>query len=230
MKQVDFNLTYRPEIANPLTTDINYITVMATPLLQPYIRCFWGSTDCFNPNISTYYDSTLVIPDTCFDIMFIHNHNTGLNKILFVGLSSSYNIDIWSKQDTAIPIFAIRINFWTMNIISKYPMAKTLNQIIELNEIFHNFKDFCIEIFSTPKFSQKIVLVEQYFAKLLDFSSISTPFFNGVDFIINKKGVGTLKQLSEHLCYSKRQTQRIFIDAVGITPKHLMNLVRYQSI
>lgn len=80
------------------------------------------------------------------------------------------------------------------------------------------------------KFTEKIILAEQYLAELFDFGNISTSFFNGVDFIVKKKGVGTLKQLSEYLCYSKRQRQRTFIDAVGITPKYLMNLVRYQSI
>lgn len=198
MEQVNFHQTYRPEIANPLT--------------------------------SPFYEHTLVIPDTCFDMIFIQNYNTGVHKTLFVGLNNSHNIDSWSEQDTNISVFAIRFNFWTMNIISKYPMTKTLNQVIDPYEIFPAFKNFSISIFSVQKFQERIFLAEQYLSSLLDLGNISAPFFNGVDFMIKKNGVGTLKQLAEFLCYSERQTQRIFVDAIGITPKHMMNLVRYQSI
>ena len=39
-----------------------------------------------------------------------------------------------------------------------------------------------------------------------------------------------MADLASYVCYSKRQLQRIFFNTLGISPKHMMNLIRYQSI
>ena len=230
MPAINFHHEYKPTIANPYLFDETYLTVPPALQLQPYIRCFWGSKKNFNPHNSSVYKNMLIIPDTCFDLLFIKNNGTGKFKIIFTGINDSFVFDQWDEQDNDISIFAIRFQFWTLSLICRYPMAGTLNKLIPPQEVFPHISELCEQIFEKTSFKDKIWLAGEYLKTLLSPGNVYEPFFNGTDFILKHKGVGTLSQLSEHLSYSERQVQRIFLNQLGITPKHFMNLVRYQAL
>ena len=230
MSSIDFHTRYRSATAVPFTEDKTYVNIAPSPLLQPYIRCFWGSACSFNPHESSIYGHILIIPDTCFDLMLIKNHRTGRIKHIFLGLNNCPVLDSLDEQDKKIYIFAVRFPMWAMNCISRLPMEGTLNQAVPSGDIFPSIEELCEKIFEEPLFNRRMLIAEAYIKKLMRTDEISLPFFNGVDYILRQKGTGTLKQLARHLCYSERQVQRIFLDAVGTTPKQLMSLVRYQSV
>lgn len=230
MPPIDFHLKYKPTTANPYLFDETYFEVPPSQQLKPFIRCFWGSGKSYNPHTSCLYRNMLIIPDTCFDILFIKNNKTGIIKTIFTGMNDRYVIDQWAEQDNDMSLFAIRFHFWTLSLFSRFPMAGTINQVIPPEEIFPHVAELCELIFERRDFKDRICLAEQYLITLLSFGNLYEPFFNGTDFILKHKGVGTLQQLSLHLSYSERQVQRIFLNYLGITPKHFMNLVRYQSV
>lgn len=230
MSKIDFHTRYRSATAVPFTEDKTYVNIAPSLLLQPYIRCFWGSACSFNPNESSIYGHILIIPDTCFDLMLIKNHSTGRIRHIFLGLNNRPGLDSWDEQEKEISIFAVRFPMWAMNCISRFPMAGTLNQALPPGDMFPSIEELCEKIFEEPSFCGRMLIAEAYIKNLMRLADISPPFFNGVDYILRQRGTGTLKQLSRHLCYSERQVQRIFLDTVGTTPKQLMNLVRYQSV
>lgn len=230
MNRINFHSGYHPATARPYTADDSYVQVPASPLLQPYIRCYWGSVHEFNPHICGSYDGTLIVPDTCLDLIMIQNLENGHIRMLFVCLNDTYTINSWDKHEKKISVFAVRFHCWTMNLISRVPMTATLNQVYPPDEFFPGVQELGKRIFDTDSFQKRIRIAEEYIKRLVDFGPASQPFFDGMDYILNHKGVSTLKELSEHLCYSKRQTQRIFTKALGITPGYFMDLVRYQSV
>lgn len=49
MSKINFHCTYTAMTADPLMADATYINVLPSPALAPYIRCFWGSEQDFEP-------------------------------------------------------------------------------------------------------------------------------------------------------------------------------------
>ena len=230
MDRLDFHIRYQPVTAHPYTVDDSYIQVPASTLLQPYVRCFWGSVHNFNPHDSRAYDGVLLIPDTCSDLIMIQNHDSGLIRMLFVGLNDTYTVDAWDVQEKNISVFAIRFHSWAMNLISRVPMKDTLNQAVAPDDFFPGVREMGERIFEIKDFRIRMLAAEEYVKSLIHSGQVCLPFFDGIDFILKHKGVSTLKGLAEHLCYSERQTQRIFMKSLGITPGYYMDLVRYQSV
>ncbi len=230
MAKLDFHNWYRPAVANPHISDPTYVNIAASARFQPYIRCFWGSTCDFNPNESFIYGNTLLIPDTCYDLLFIKNNTRGVYQMMFLGMNDTYDIDQWDEADRDVSLFAIRFHFWTMNLITRFPMEGTLNQALDPREIFPGMEELCERIFAQGDFKARIAVAEAYLEEQFDVSRLNAPFFNGVEFMLKRKGKSTLRQLTQHLGYSQRQTQRIFQRVMGVSPKQAMSLVRYQCL
>lgn len=227
--KLDFYATYRPMIARP-QFDNTYREYPSTPKLRPLIRCFWGSGSNFDPHAAPLYLNRPLNPDTCHDIIFIHNHNTEKTTMIFTGLSDSTAIDQWDEGDTNISIFAVRFYFWTMHFLSRVPLVDTLNKIISPDCFLPDMGALCESIFSEADIKLRIQRMEQYLLKRIDDHHTSPAFLNGVDYLLRTRGTGTLQELSRHLGYSSRQVQRIFLASAGITPIRLMHLVRYQFL
>lgn len=230
MSDIEFHKCYRPAVANPFISDATYVNVMASASLQPYIRCFWGSTRDFNPQESAIYGKTLLIPDTCWDLLLIKNKSKDVYQMMFLGLNDIHGIDRWDEGDRDVSLFAIRFHFWAMNLFSRFPMEGMLNQALDPRGIFPGVEELCERIFEQENFKARMDLAEAYLKGQVEMSRLNAPFFNGVEFMLKQKGSGTLRKLSQHLCYSQRQTQRIFQSAMGVSPKQAMNLIRYQSL
>lgn len=227
---MEFHKKYRPIIADPFLLDQTYQNMTPSPEIKQYIRCFWGSAVNFNPHTSHCYQNRLLNPDTCNDLIFIKNVDTGRYKMLFTGLADTSTIDIWAEEDKNISLFGIRFHFWSMHCMIKMPMRNTLNNVIDPQNMFPSISELCERIFEAESFKVRVIIAETYFAGFLYEQKGTDTFLNAIDFMIKNHGLGTLTELSEHVCYSKRHVQRMMQEAVGIAPKYLMNLIRYQSI
>ncbi|MCM1333828.1 MAG: hypothetical protein NC237_02135, partial [Eubacterium sp.] len=60
---------YRPLTAAPFRRNRSYRELAPRAALSPYIRCFWGRDGA----AGAAGDNSLVIPDTCTDILFFRD-------------------------------------------------------------------------------------------------------------------------------------------------------------
>ena len=65
----DLSLLYHPLTATPFVQSAAHTELPPCPALKPYIRCFWGTTEPLRRG-SDLSAPSLVIPDTCMDIIF----------------------------------------------------------------------------------------------------------------------------------------------------------------
>lgn len=230
MSKIHFHNIYTSMIADPLTADATYTSVLPSWELRPYIRCFWGSARDFDPFESIFYGNTLIVPDTCFDLMLIKDKAANSYRMIFLGMDNTPRIDQWDEADRDLSLFAIRFPFWVMHLICGISMKDTMGQANAPEDFFPGVKELCEKIFEQSKFAERIRLAEKYVENLIDGGRLNASFFNGVDLMLQKKGRVTLDCLSAHLGYSHRQTQRIFLDMTGLSPKQMTDLVRYQSL
>lgn len=230
MSRIQFQTIYAAETANPYMTDATYRSVLPSLELAPYIRCFWGSEEDFDPGSSAIYGNTLIVPDTCFDLMLVKDNEKGSYRIIFVGMSSAYSIDQWREDERKMSLFAIRFPFWAMHLIGNFHFKDTMDQILPAEEFFPAISQLCEQIFDQPAFIGRVRLAEQYIEKMIDDRKLNAPFLNGIELMLKQKGNVTLEDLSRYSGYSHRQTQRIFREVTGASPKQMADLVRYQSL
>lgn len=79
---MELNTLYRPITSTPFRHSVSYAEFEPCVALKPYIRCFWGTTV---PTLQSP-ESTLVIPDTCMDIIFRANHTDNTVSGGFCGI------------------------------------------------------------------------------------------------------------------------------------------------
>ena len=230
MSKINFHCTYTAMTADPLMADATYINVLPSPALAPYIRCFWGSEQDFDPARSAIYRNTLIVPDTCFDLMLLKDNERGTYRMTFVGMSSTYSIDQWRENERKMSLFAIRFPFWAMHLIGADHYKDTMDQLLPAEEFFPDAQALCEQIFDVTAFSERVRLAERYIEKRIADSRPNSQFLNGAELMVRQKGNVTLDNISGHLGYSHRQTQRIFREMTGLSPKQMADLVRYQSL
>ena len=82
-----------PITVTPFQKNKLYTELAPYPALRPYIRCFWGTTDIVTCDESTSPKESLVIPDTCMDIIirFDHVHD----------ISNAFSMIIWEHHQKA---------------------------------------------------------------------------------------------------------------------------------
>ena len=66
---IELTARYVPITADPTCQSNTHSEIIPCEALRPYIRCFWGTAEPICNRV-TDGTPTLVIPDTCMDIIF----------------------------------------------------------------------------------------------------------------------------------------------------------------
>lgn len=224
----DLNNIFTTITANP-RREGNYIEVEPCEALKPYIRCFWGSKYSRYSKNENLYDinTTLVIPDICMDIII--SADSQRNRIYnnFCGICNS-SFDTIERDDFC---FGIRFYAWSVVLFSSESMNKVLNCFFDAKEFFPDFSnDLAEEIYLAKTFSERKSIAESYLLKKLNTSRINNDIYNSIYFIIDRKGRVNVSSLSDYCFLSKRQIERKFLENTGVSPKQMIDLIRYQLL
>lgn len=222
---------YNPITATPYLCDKTYMEVAPCQELAPYIKCFWGSRAPYEENQIGGMKSNFIIPDTCMDIIFdinytdneINNHFSGINDRPFE-LNRNNN-------GKTLSTFAIRFYPWSVYLFSEDSLIDIKNQSLDLEYHFSELKRemepmlFCIQ-----NMKQRIALAEKYLLKKLHLDRMNDYVMNAMCKIIKYKGNLDISVLANNLHISMRQLERVFAVNIGISPKKLTSLVKYQFL
>lgn len=194
----------RPLTATPFKRDSAYTEIEPCQTLQPYIRCFWGGEyDC--PDTGTGEHSEIVIPDTCVDIIYRMDDEGNIITSDFVGINDrSFCTQGNQKNGQKISVFAIRFYAWSAYVFSEDSFVGTLNGRYDVRERFG--------------------WLDQELHGLL-FDLELTDMIRFTETLLLKKLITARENF-----ISSRQMERLFCEHIGITPKKLSNLVRYQCL
>ena len=225
------NNIYRPITAQPFFKDEGYIEIQPCEALKPYICCFWGT---HKPNLSVNspgIKDKLVIPDTCMDIIF--NINVDKNELdgLFAGICDTAFMDNAQNATPNMSCFAIRFYSWAVPLFSDESMKHTLNSFFEIEAFFNNFKrDLYDILIGNPIIHDKVDKVQRYLINRMDFNKQNNNVLNAIYKVLESKGTANISELASFTAVSQRQLERLFLEYVGVSPKKLSGLVRYQYL
>ncbi|MBD5475227.1 MAG: helix-turn-helix transcriptional regulator [Lachnospiraceae bacterium] len=245
--------TYKPLTATPYKHNETYTEMLpANPELAKYIRCYWGSE---NPYLQKEEHTVagIVIPDTCVDIIYNIDHTDNTISSGFCGINDAsfyHNAD--RKYGHLISTFAIRFYAWGVYAFSQDSLRDTLNGYYDVQSRFM-WLDRVLrqQLFERYSMAERATIAETAFLKRLDTAGKDSPAGgvlagsgisavgkvrrnNTIDCAVAQmllhKGNVSAAQLARECFVSSRQLERLFHEYVGITPKKLCNLVRYQCL
>lgn len=224
-----YNLSrlFQPITSNPDNAG-TYIEVLPSNLLRPYIRCFWGTHNTERVYKNDGFVSA-VIPDMCMDVIFSVDYLSNNVQCFFCGINDK---PFSSTSNNMMSIFAIRFNFWAVHIFSDSHLKGTLNVINNAEERFSDLCSFMKNLLiSKTSMAERILETEKFLIAYLDKKTeINNNFMNSVYNIIVSKGVLPVSDICERNIISQRQLERIFLEYVGVTPKKVADLVRFQNV
>lgn len=227
------NTFYMPLTATPFKHDRQYREVLPrNPELARYIRCFWGSR---KPYIKNEKEAAvkLIIPDTCADIIYYidHTENTITGSFCGVNDTSFLDYDRQAKPGHLVSVFAVRFYAWDAYGFAEDSLKGTLNGHYDIRSRFYRLDRILREqLLEKHSLEERIVLAEEFLSRQLYQLRQNDIVYNAVAQIILQKGALSAAQLAKECFVSSRQMERLFQEYIGITPKKLCNLIRYQYL
>ncbi|SEO91475.1 Helix-turn-helix domain-containing protein [Amphibacillus marinus] len=218
---------YRPITATPFTRHQAYIEIAPTKALAPYVCCFWGTTK----SIWRLPQDTLVIPDTCMDIIFDVNFTKNTIRQSFCGIQDQSFLAQSAGPATFSFTFAIRFYAWSVALFTDEDMRFSLNQFADPEQYFKTFrKELEQKLIDSHTIAERIKYAETYLLKRINTKRENAHVMNAINQMLVNKGNLQLKDIIEHTAISQRQLERLFKQFTGVSPKKLAALIRHQYL
>lgn len=223
---------YRPITASPFKRCETYMEFEPCDALKPYIRCFWGTRRAVKGRKSDAAVKDIVTPDTCMDIIFtadftnnqIENNFCGINDRTFTTYSAS-------QENKTFFSFAIRFYAWAVTAFAEESMKDTKNAFFDAGYHFSKIKqEIEKHLFDVTDMYQFLPIAEKILLKRLNDKHQNQAVFQAICKIVANKGNLLMTDLKRELCISNRQLERLFGEYVGVSPKSLAAMVRYQYL
>lgn len=224
---------YRPITSKPKDTKTN-IELLPCEALRPYIRCFWGTPLLEqHPSGQSYLnaDSSLIIPDTCMDIVCRIDYVENRVESYFCGINDTPFYDVYSSKATVVT-FGIRFYFWSVFLFADVSMEKALNAFVNVDEYFGDFKKRLENVLiKKTTIRERVTEVEKYLIDRIKPSrQLNHSVMNAVCYILKSKGLVSVSDICKTVATSQRHLGRLFLRYYGITPKKAIDLVRFQNV
>lgn len=222
---------FTPITASPFNSNKDYIEIPPCEALKPYVRCFWGSPQNKSDCPLGTNTQTLVVPDICMDIII--NVKTDENKIYshFCGINNQPFISYKNDAENAGFCFAIRFYAWSVALFSDENIKYTLNAFTDAEAYFSKFASrFETELVYTKNIYERKAIAEKFLLKHLNPYRENPDVMNSIYHIITKNGNISVSSLSDFCFTGRRQLERLFLENTGVSPKQMINLIRYQLL
>lgn len=229
---------YHPITANPAGGG----EYLPGRLLQPYIRCFWGAAATsgrqqekgtgLSREEGSGPGAETIIPDSCMDIIWEWDERTGESGGIFCGINDTP----FEVERTAMPIhkqrFAIRFHFWAVHLFADEPLSDVLNVHAPVEQYFRTFRqELGDRLPGTRTMSERIAAAELFLLRRLEMANRSSDgMMNAVHRLLTSRGIVSAGTLESTSGISNRQLERLFRQHIGLPPKKVADLIRFQNV
>ncbi|KHL91908.1 hypothetical protein QW71_32025 [Paenibacillus sp. IHB B 3415] len=248
-----FNLSelYYPITANPAGGG----EYLPGRLLQPYIRCFWGTVplpgeqqEAQSVEIAEGHNGAVIsesesksilrkrtetiIPDSCMDIIWEWDERTGEADGIFCGINDTPFEAGQARQPAGRQRFAIRFHFWAVHLFADEQLQDVLNVHVPVEQYFRSFRrELGDKLRGTHTMSERIAMAELFLLRRLENAGRSSDgMMNAVHRMLKSRGVVSAGELELSSGFSSRQLERLFRQHIGLPPKKVADLVRFQNV
>ena len=213
---------------------MNYQVYTSVPELQSFVKCFWTLED---DGIEKPVKQR-VLPDGCMEMIFhygdlyqqyFEDGSSILQPRSFVfGQITSY-IEIAPTGITGL--VAARFLPDGLTPFLDIPLSSLENKAVDIITVFgKKGKELEKKVIASANNAERIKLIETFLlSRLVDPQTINTVTKNCVDIIFRSQGQLDVLELAARLKINRRNMERKFVSAIGLSPKQLSRVVRLQA-
>ena len=200
-------IRYIPLTATPGKQSETYREILPrSPGLTGIVRCFWGSAV---PYRKTWQEPavTLVIPDTCVDIIYEIDHTANTVTGRFCGINdASFKARDGGEPGHLLSIFGIRFFSWEAAAFSEDSLKGTVNGCYDVRSRFCRLDRLLGQrLFETDSLEERSLLAEELLLGQVDSSRRHRVVDQAVEQILFQKGALSADRLARECFISSRQ-------------------------
>jgi len=220
-----FNQIYHPLTSRPFLANRMYMEYPPCKLLRPYIACFW-TADGQAPG----HPEVLVIPDTCMDIIVRVNHTRQKIDGYLCGMQDRPFVAAAKEQQEKVTSFAIRFFFWSAHLFLNCNFNEIRNLKVPLKDLGAAWTALFEPFFYQTSLTERICLTEAFLMKRLNQVEINADLYNSIQHLLQNCGRSPVNDICAYSSVSQRQMERLYRQYVGLPPKRVSSLIRYQNV
>ena len=173
----------------------------------------------------------LVIPDTCMDLIFSFDPVRNEEADLFSGINDRV-FELHPENLPALRIdFGIRLYFWAVPLFTEMSLCQALNADVPVEAHFGQLgRELREAVRQAETLSGRARLAQRILLKHLHADRKNNTVMNAAYRILSGKGALDIPEAAQYASVSQRQLERLFHSQIGVSPKKLAGLVRYQSL
>ena len=215
---------------------MNYQRYTPHPLLAPYVQCYWSveSMDtCVNPS------KERIFPDGCTELIFHYGElftKSAFPDVSIVQPRSFIHGQIKGFMEISatgkVGIFSVRFHPDGLSAFARHDLQDITGANIDVKDFWGGDGDVLADrILNAACNRQRISLVEQFlFRRLSGFGQAAGAVAHCVQAISLSNGNVNIDGLAAKLNVGRRHLERKFASNVGLSPKLLARIVRFQHI
>lgn len=213
---------------------MNYQVFEPSEELSILVKCYWSleSPKAENPEKQT------IVPDGCIEMIFHYgdlyrqyteNGDSIVQPRCFVIGQLTRPLEIEPTGETGI--FSARFHPNGFLPFAGMPIKEMENTAVSLEKLFgSDGPEIEEKILNARSTEERIRLIEAFlFARLADAQTIDRTIKSTVETILTGNGKFSVDQLSKQAEISRRQLERRFSSAIGLSPKQLSKTIRLQA-
>ena len=213
---------------------MNYQTFEPSKELDSFVKCYWTleSPEEENPQRQR------IVPDACIEMIFHYgdlykqytaNGNSIIQPRCFVIGQLTQPLEIKPTGETGI--FSVRFHPEGFMPFATIPIKEMDDKAISLEQLFRkDGAEIEKNILDAESTTERIRLVEVFLLqRLADTNTIDRIVQSTVETILTANGQVSVEELSKQINISRRQLERKFSSAIGLSPKQLSKTIRLQA-
>ncbi|AJS59441.1 AraC family transcriptional regulator [Paenibacillus sp. IHBB 10380] len=221
-------LPIQPSILERDVSDSNYRYQEYLPSrsLESYVACYWT----VDVKASDSNKLHRILPDACTDIIFDLRASSFSKGAFVVGLMTDFAVMNLSQTES---LFGIRFFSDAVRPFFKYPVSEFIGNHVFLEDIWGKEAALITEeIVSATGVLEIIEKVELILIRMLLLNEFPTDGLlqTGMRYMYDQQGRMSIRTLAEKLSYSERTIRRTFQKELGVSPKELVGIIRFQSL
>lgn len=222
---------YKPITAEASAYRQTYSEIEPCDELKPYIRCFWGTPKPYKKDEKSKNTNVLVIPDTCMDIIFDVNHTDNTIDSGFCAINERAFLSLDDTYPDTVSSFAIRFYPWGAALFSDEALNDSKNRYFDL-KVHFDYIEQELEplLFETDSLYDRVKITERILIKHKNQKHQNDYVMNALYHMIRSRGTARIADICLYASVSCKHLERLFNEYIGISPKGLQSLIRYQML
>jgi AraC-like DNA-binding protein len=213
---------------------MRYREFKPTVPLRRFVECFWTLEADKSVAVSA---GERILPDGCVELILnfgdpFLQHEDGERRRqprnFIVGQMTG---PILISPTGAVQLLGIRFQPGGTRPFLDLPASEITDQVVELGSLSRRFeRDLLQACASVLSMSSKVAEVDRYFVQRLSSSIHDSHLLALAATIIDRRGIVSIDDLASDAGISNRQLERRFLHEVGLGPKLLARIVRFQQV